>query len=236
VHPPEDREMELSEHLTELRMRLGRGLLVLGVFFVIFFLNSSWLIREFWNTILPGREMVVYSPQEWIIAKIVFSVFLAFVVSYPYLMFEVYLFMKPGLYEHERKFLKTYIPLSYVFFLIGLGISIFIVVPKLYGFAAVEMLGSEPYLSVKRTLYNSLKISVALGLSMQLPVIAAISVRLGMISSRWLREKRLIVYLAVFILATNMTLDITGLSQIIVLVAFVVMYEISILVSSVAEK
>ncbi len=236
MEPPEDREMELREHLAELRTRLIRALTALLIFMGIYFYKSDELMRVFWENILPGREMVVFSPTEPIIAKIVFSFFLSFITTYPYIMYEVYLFMKPGLYEHERKFMKTFIPLSYVFFLVGVGIAYFIVLPRLYGAVAVEMLGAEPYLSVKKTLYNSLKICAALGLSMQLPVVVAIAARIGLVSSKWLREKRLIIYLAVLILATNMSLDITGLSQIIVLAVFVVMYEVSIVVSSVAER
>ncbi len=236
MEPPEDREMELREHLAELRTRVIRSLVFLLVFMGVYFYKSDELMYLYWNNILPGREMVAYSPTEPIVAKIVFSFFLAFITTYPYIMYEIYLFMKPGLYEHERKFMKTFIPLSYAFFLVGVGIAYFIILPRLYGAVAVEMLGAEPYLSIKKTLYNSLKICAALGLSMQLPVIAAIAVRIGLVSSKWLREKRLIIYLAVLILATNMSLDITGLSQIIVLAVFVVMYEISVFVSSLAEK
>ena len=236
MEPPEDKEMELKEHLAELRTRLLRALIALLIFMGIYFYKSDELMNLFWESILPGREMVAFSPTEPIIAKIVFSFFLAFITAYPYIMYEVYLFTKPGLYEHERKFMKTFIPLSYVFFLVGVGIAYFIVLPRLYGAVAVEMLGAEPYLSVKKTLYNSLKICAALGLSMQLPVVVAIAARIGLVSSKWLREKRLIIYLAVLILATNMSLDITGLSQIIVLAVFVVMYEVSVVVSSFAER
>ncbi|HDD35885.1 MAG TPA: twin-arginine translocase subunit TatC, partial [Archaeoglobus veneficus] len=85
-------------------------------------------------------------------------------------------------------------------------------------------------------LYGAFKIFMAFGLALQIPVVAVIAVKLGMISSKWLKDKRIVVYIAVFLLATNITMDITGLSQIIVLALVVVMYELSIIISKFMEK
>ncbi len=236
MKPPEDREMEFREHLAELRERLIRITILLFIVFVVVFYKSDDLIKMYWALTLGDKKMVVYSPLEWIVSKILLSFFLAFVVTYPYTMWEIYMFMKPGLYENERKFMKTFLPISYIFFILGLALALFVILPKLYGVTVREYFGVEPYLSVKKTMYNSFKVLIVTGFAMQIPVISAIATRIGLLDSKWLKEKRLIVYIAVFILATNISFDISGITQLIILGMVAVMYEVSILVSKITEK
>ena len=195
------------------------------------------LIRDFWNTILPeGMKIYVYAPTEWFMAQLTFSFILTLVVLYPYVVYELYQFAKPGLYEHERRFVKTFLPFSYVLFLVGVGLAYFVVIPRIFRVAMMFNMGAKPYLSVKRTLYTAFKILVAFGLAFQIPVLALIAVRIRLITSKWLKDKRLIVYLIVFILATNVTLDISGISQLVILALVIVMYELSIALAKVMEK
>lgn len=237
MQPPEDREMELREHLAELKTRTLRILIVTVAGIAILFGPSGYLIKEFWRGIFREElDMVVYSPTEWIMARITFSFIVTFFIAYPYIVYELYNFAKPGLYEHERKFVKTFLPFSYVLFILGTALAYFVVIPQLYSVVVTEYFGAEPYLSVKKTLYGAFKIFLAFGLAFQIPVLAVVAVKLGMIDSKWLKGKRLIVYIAVFILATNLTFDISGLSQIIILGLVVIMYEISIILASLMEK
>ncbi len=237
MQPPEDREMELREHLAELKTRTLRVATVIVAGIAILFGPSGYLIKEFWGGIFPeDKDMVVYSPTEWVMARLTFSFIITFFITYPYIVYELYNFAKPGLYEHERKFVKTFLPFSYVLFLLGTALAYFVVIPQLYSVVVTEYFGAEPFLSVKKTIYEVFKIFLAFGLAFQIPVLAVIAVKLGMIDSRWLKRKRLIVYIAVFILATNLTFDISGLSQLIILGLVVIMYELSIVLASFMEK
>jgi len=235
VQPPEDRDMELREHIAELRDRVIKGFAPFFLVLGLIFLKSDQVITYIWNDLFPGKEMVVYSPTEYMITRILASAFLSFFVTYPWIIYQIYLFMKPGLYPHERRFLKIFLPFSYLVFVLGVAFSYFVILPKLYSTTVVEYFGAEPYLSVRKSLQNSVKLALSVGLAFQIPVVAAIAAKLGLITSKWLRDKRLIVYIAVFILATNVSLDITGITQIIVLSAVVVMYEISILIAKLFE-
>ena len=237
MEPPEDREMELREHLDELRKRTVRILIVLLAGMAVVFMNSGKLIQKFWMDVFHEKlNIYIYTPTEWILAQLVFSFVVTFFVIYPYIVYEIYQFAKPGLYQNERRFLKIFLPFSYVLFLVGCGLAYFVVIPKLYSLATMPYLGAYPFLSAKKTLYGAFKIFMAFGLTLQIPVIAAIAVKLELISSKWLRDKRLLVYIAVFLLATNVTMDITGLSQVIVLALVVLMYELGILVARMMEK
>jgi len=237
VEPPEDREMPLEEHLAELRRRVIRisAVMVLGI--IITFRFAGDLIKDFWNEVLPkGMNIYVFSPTEWFMAQLTFSFVITLITVYPYIVYELYQFAKPGLYEHERKFVKTFLPFSYVLFIVGVALSYFIIIPKLFSAVIIFSVGAEPYLSAKKTLYSAFKILLAFGLAFQIPVLAVIAVRIGLITSKWLKDKRLLIYLIVFILATNVTLDISGISQLVILALVVVMYELSIVLAKVMER
>jgi len=235
VKPPEDRDMELREHIAELRDRTVKAAIPYFIVLGILFYRSDHLITYIWNNLFQGREMVVYTPPEYMIARILLSAFIAFIITYPWIIYQLYLFMKPGLYEHERRFLRLVFPFSYVSFIIGALLSYFLILPVLYSTFVVEYFGAEPYLSVRESLQNSVKLTLSIGLAFQIPTATLVAVKLRLASSKWLKEKRLIIYIAVFILATNITFDITGLSQVIILTAVVVMYELSILIARVFE-
>lgn len=236
MKPPEDREMPLQEHLAELRKRVVRVFVVFVIGIAVTFRFAGDLIRGFWNYLLPNMNVYVVAPTEWFMVQLTFSFAVVLIVVYPYLAYELYQFAKPGLYEHERKFVKTFIPFSYALFLVGVALGIFVIVPRLFDISMMFNLGADPFLTAKKTMYSALKIALALGLSFQIPVLAVIAVRIGLIDYSWLKGKRWIVYLIVFILATNITFDISGISQLVILAVVVVMYELSIFIAKVMSK
>lgn len=235
--PPDDVDMELTEHIAELRSRLVRIVIALVAGLVVVFNFSDKLIGMLWKHLFhTDIAMVAFSPTEWIMARLAISLAVAFVVLYPYIIYEIYLFAKPGLYEHERKFLRIFLPFSYVLFLVGVSLALFIILPRVYGLFVRGYLGAKPFLSVKKTLYGVFKVALVFGLAFQIPALSAVAARLGLVNAKWLKEKRIIVYIAVFLLATNVTLDFTGISQLIVLAVVIFMYEVSIHVAKLMEK
>lgn len=237
MEPPEDKKMDITEHLGELKMRTIRICIFLGIGIAITFQFAGRMIKEVWENIFSQKmDMVIFTPTEMFMAQFVFSFVFVFFIGYPYIVYELYNFAKPGLYEHERTFVKMFLPFSYLLFLLGTALAYFIVIPRVYSLATLNYFGAEPFLSVQGTLYGMFKIFLAFGLAFQIPVFAVIAVKLELIDSGWLKGKRLLIYIAIFILATNITFDITGLSQIIVLGLVVIMYEISILLASLIER
>ena len=235
MKPPEDRDMELREHIAELRDRAIKAVIPYVFVLGLFYYKSDLLITYLWNSLFHDKKMVVYYPPEYLISRILLSAFMAFIVTYPWIIYQLYLFMKPGLYEHERRFLRLVFPFSYISFIVGALLSYFLILPVLYSTFVVEYFGAEPFLSVRESLQNSIKLTLSIGLSFQIPTATLVAVKLRLASSKWLKEKRLLIYIAVFILATNITFDITGLSQVIILTAVIVMYELSILIAKVFE-
>jgi sec-independent protein translocase protein TatC len=232
--PPEDREMELTEHIAELRTHVIRIAVVLIAAISVFFYISPSLIHHVWETMLGSKPIYTFSPIEWFVTRLTFSALLSLIFFYPYIIYELYLFAKPGLYEHERKFLRSLLVPSYVIFLAGVYVSYKFVVPLIYNFAILP--SYEPYLSAERTMQNAFRLFIAFGFFFQIPLAMILAEKFRLIDYRTFRNLRIPIYVVVFILITNVSMDFTGLTQITSLLTFIVMYEVGMLLLAIKNK
>ncbi len=226
--PPEDRELELREHIEELRKRLIRICIILIVAVSISYYVSYPYLLSFWYSLVGKNPIYVFTPLEWVVIRLSFSVITSLLLLYPYIIYELYLFAKPGLYEHERKFLKSILIPSYGIFLFGTFFAYKFVVPVLYSIALSSAV--DPYLSAEKTLTNAFKLLISFGFFFQIPLIMVLSDKFGIIRYPTYRSLRIPVYILILIFVTNLTMDFTGLTQIASLVLFVIMYETGLLI------
>ncbi len=226
--PPEDRELELQEHIEELRSRLIRICIVLIAAVSVSYYVSYPYLLSFWYSLVGKNSIYVFTPLEWVIIRLSFSVITSLIFLYPYIIYELYLFAKPGLYEHERKFLKVILIPSYGIFLFGTFFAYKFVVPVLYSIALSSTV--EPYLSAEKTLINAFKLLISFGFFFQIPLVMVLSDRFDIIKYTTYRSLRIPVYILILIFVTNLTMDFTGLTQVASLVLFVIMYEIGLII------
>ena len=225
--PPEDRELELTEHVEELRKRLLRiSVVLIAATSVSYYISYSYLL-EFWYSLVGRNPLYVFSPLEWVVIRLSFSILVSLIILYPYIIYELYLFAKPGLYEHERKFLKSVLVPSYGIFLLGMFFAYKFVVPYLYSVALASSV--DPYLSAEKTVTNAFKLLISFGFFFQIPLFMILSDRFRIIEYSTYKSFRIPVYILILIFVTNLTMDFTGLTQIASLALFVVMYEIGLL-------
>jgi sec-independent protein translocase protein TatC len=184
------------------------------------------MILFIWNNLFENQPIYVFAPLEWIVTQFIISLLASIVVLYPYISYELYLFAKPGLYEGERRFVRNLLIPSYIIFIFGILISFKLVVPFLYKVAYVAT--ADPYLSAKKTLQNAIKVFFAFGVFLQIPLATLIAARLRLVDYKTMKNFRLPVYVMVFILVTNVSMDFTGITQIAILSLFVCMYELSL--------
>ncbi len=227
VQPPEDREMDITEHIAELRKRILRICVILIVTVSVMFYLSYAPLLAFWHTLVGDLPIYVFSPIEWVVIRLSFSVILSLVFLYPYIMYELYLFAKPGLYEHERRFLRAMLVPSYIIFIAGLFFAYRFAIPILYHLALASSF--DPYLSAERTIMNAFKLLIAFGIFFQIPLAMSLAVHFRIVDHSTLRNLRLPLYLIVLLLVTNLTMDFTGLTQFASLALFVCMYEVGLL-------
>ena len=223
-------------HLIELRSRLLRiaiGLLV--VFVALFpFANDiySLLAAPLLNKLPIGGQMIATGVTTPFFVPIKVAMMTAFLVSLPHTLYQVWAFVAPGLYAHEKKFMIPMIVASSLLFLFGMAFAYFLVFPVVFGF----IVGTAPegvavmtdignYLDFVMTLF------FAFGLAFEVPIAVVMAVRFGWVSIAALKDARGYVVVGAFVIGAIFTPpDI--ISQFMLAVPMWLLYEIGILFGS----
>ncbi|MCX8172043.1 MAG: twin-arginine translocase subunit TatC [Archaeoglobaceae archaeon] len=225
-----DIDREITEHVAELRKRILRIVISLLILMPLLFYFSPALIDLFWKNLLE-EEMFAYSPMEWLLLRLVFSLIFSVIILYPYAMLELYLFAKPGLYESERRFLKSVIIPSYLIFLFGVYFSYNFLIPLIYSFSS-----GNPFYSVEKTVLNAIKFSFTVGILLQVPFLIFLLEKFNIVSYKTMKEFRLPIYLVFLFLILNSSTDLGGLSQIAILISFIVIFELSLWILGLSKR
>ncbi|MEM1578491.1 MAG: twin-arginine translocase subunit TatC [Archaeoglobaceae archaeon] len=226
----EDKELRITEHIAELRKRALRVFLVFLLLFPALLYFSPKLIQNLWWELVK-EEMFAFNVLEWILLNLTFSIILSLILLYPYAIFEIYQFAKPGLYGHERRFLKSLLLPSYALFLLGLMISYKIILPLLFSLSY-----GDPFFSVERTMSNALRISFTFAISLQIPLAVFMLDRFRIATYETLRNLRLPVYLLLTILILNSSTDFSGFAQIATLITLGLMFELGLTILKFSKR
>ena len=231
-----DQESFIS-HLVELRQRLVRAVSAVLVLFVALFLWPGSgpiydiLALPLMNALPEGSKMIATGVITPFMVPVKVTALVAFLVALPYVLFQAWAFVAPGLYESEKKLALPLIVGGTVLFLLGVGFCYFFVFGKVFAFihdfapkSITPAPDIEAYFSFVITMF------LAFGVTFEIPIVVVLLVRMGIVTVEKLREARPYVIVGAFVVAAVVTPP-DVLSQFMLAVPMCLLYEAGILVS-----
>ncbi len=222
-------------HLLELRSRLLKIVIGLVVSILAFlpFSNElyTWLAQPLLSQMPVGTHMIATAVTTPFLVPMKVSTLVAIVVSLPYTLYQVWAFVAPGLYAHERRFIGPLVVVSTLLFLMGMAFAYFLVFPVLFGFIATSapigvsvMTDIGSYLDFVTTMF------VSFGLAFEVPIAVLILVKFNLVKVEALKEARPYVIVGAFIVGAILTPP-DVISQVMLAVPLCLLYEAGVLAS-----
>ena len=235
----ESQETFLS-HLIELRERLVRSLLAVGILFIPAFLYSAELYDllaiPLVGALPQGSRMIATGVITPFLIPMKIAAMAAFLVALPYLLYEAWAFVAPGLYAHEKRLVLPLVVSSTLLFFTGMAFCYFDVFDKVFTFIA-KFAPKSVSVAPDIDAYSNfvLRMFIAFGLAFEVPVVVVVLVMTGLISVEQLREFRGYVIVAIFVVAAIVTPP-DVVSQISLAVPMCLLYEVGIFFAQFVEK
>lgn len=235
-HDPEEDElggrMSFLEHLDELRKRLTHSVVALLVGFLIAFS----FVDRIWNFVMqpltktiPNGKFVYTEPAEAFFLYMWVAAIVGLMIASPYVMYQVWLFIAPGLYSNEKKLAIPFVFFSTSLFLLGAAFSHFAVFPWAFQFFSSfssSNLEFMPRIEPVFSMYT--KMLLAMGLVFQMPILVLVLARFGLVTAGFLWRNIKYAVLIIFIAAAILTPSADPVGQTLMAAPMVVLYLVSI--------
>jgi sec-independent protein translocase protein TatC len=230
----EDKELQLVDHLDELRKRIIITALAFVAFFILGFIYVvdiyNWLVRDL------DVKLIVLGPSDIIWVYFMIATVIAIAGTIPVLALQIWLFVKPALKPMERKITLSYIPALFILFIIGLAFGYLIIFPMVLEF--LVKMGADMFVTnftADRYFRFILNMTIPFGVLFELPAVVMFLTSLGIINPFVLAKVRKYAYFVLIIIAIIITPP-DFMSDFVVTVPLLLLYEISINLSKFVYK
>ena len=227
--PETDEEMPLAAHIEEMMRRLAIVFLFGGLATLVVVTESTTLINYFWNYHIPApaeNRPRLYGPLELPLTRLKVAGIAGVVVGLPAFVYQTYRFMKPGLYEHERRYYLAAVPTSLVLGAIGVAFAHFLVLPAIFSYFTTYTADAATIAFGLAETFNLIVIMLAfMAIVFQIPLFIMLAIMMNLVTREWLEAKRLIFWGAFLGIAFLFSPDPTGMAPIIVTLTMIVLFE-----------
>jgi sec-independent protein translocase protein TatC len=235
-----DKKLPLSAHLEELRKRLIYSFLSIGVAFGLSYAFIKqiveFLMRPLVKTLPPGSSLIFTAVPEAFFTYLKAAILSGVFFSAPFILYQLWAFVSPGLYSREKKYALPYLFVSSAFFLVGAAFCYFVFFPVIFRFfLSFATDAIRPLPAIKEYLSFTIKLLLAFGLLFQWPPLILFLARMGVVSPDTLAKNRKYAILVIFVIAAVVTPP-DLISQILLAGPLMGMYEASIWMAKIFKK
>lgn len=252
--PPADHEMSFFDHIEELRWHIIRSLIVMFVAFVVVFIYKEFVFLEIvFGPVRPDfitykalcgfsqtmcfdppnvKEFKNLGPSDAFMTHMSISFWISLAVTFPYVIWEIWRFISPGLFPTEQKAAGNVVAIGGILFFIGVLFGYYVVAPLAMTFLtnySLPMVSND--FRVSEYISLLIMMTIPLGFVFELPMILFFLTKLGLITPDFLREYRRYAVIILMVVAAIVTPSPDAASMLLVFAPLYVLYELSILIS-----
>ena len=236
----EQQEETFFSHLVELRDRLIRVLMSVGIVFLCLFPWAkelyALLAQPLLATLPKGGQMIATDVVGVFLVPMKVALMVAFLIALPYVLYQIWAFVAPGLYSHEKRLALPLVGSSVVLFFTGMAFAYFLVFPTVFGFMAqVAPEGVAWMTDIEKYLSFVMGTFVAFGVAFEVPVIVVVLVLSGVVELSTLKEWRSYVIVGAFVVAAIFTPP-DVVSQLMLAIPLCLLYELGMLMARFVRK
>jgi sec-independent protein translocase protein TatC len=245
---PEEKEMSFFDHLEELRWRVIRAMLSVVVGTIIAWVFIDWIvdsvvlapITHLNAHLSPGQQPIHLQnlkPFGQLFLYMQVAITAGIMLCFPYILLELWAFIAPGLMPKERRYIKSIVFFTSFCFFSGVAFSYFVMLPAaLQFFAGFGTATIENNISISEYMSFVVSVVLAAGIVFELPMVSWFLSKLGILTPAFMRHYRRHAIVVVFILAAALTPGTDPVSQVLLALPLMLLYEISIWISAWANK
>ena len=237
---PGEGRMTFLEHLDELRKRITHAVAALLVGFLIAFAFINQIFQFVYARLtsqIPGGKFIYTEPGEAFFLWMKVALLMGVLIASPYIMWQVWLFIAPGLYAKEKRLAIPFVISSSGLFIGGAAFSHYVLFPAAWAFFGSfsnDFMQFTPRVAPVWDLY--VKLLLGMGLVFQMPVLMFVLARLGIVTAGFLARNIKYAVLLIFIAAAILTPDASPVNQVLVAAPMIVLYLVGIIVAWIFGK